>query len=101
MDKTEITITYGESDTKGRYGAQVEGVSGEAELTTSKVSDTLIIADHTFVPDSMRGKGIAGALAARLIADARSKGQRIVPLCPFLRSCAEKHREELADVIQW
>ena len=101
LDGSEIKITYSESDTKGHYGASVGGISSEAELTTSKVTPKLIIADHTFVPDSLRGRGIAQALVQRLIDDARAKGQRIVPLCPFVRAYAEKHREELADVIQW
>ena len=101
LDENQVTITYSESDTKGRYGATISGKPGEAELTTSKVSDTLIIADHTFVPETLRGTGLAKTLAERLIADARAKGQRIVPLCPFVRSYAEKHREALADVIQW
>lgn len=94
-------ITYSESDTKGRYGATIPGKDGEAELTISKVSDTLVIADHTYVPESLRGTGLAGTLANRLIADARKKGQRIVPLCRFVHSYALKHKEELADVIQW
>ena len=98
---TTIEITYSESDTKGRYGARPAGESAEAEMTTSKLSDSLIIVDHTFVPDALRGRGLAGALAERVIADARAKGQRIVPLCPFLRGYAEKHRQELDDVIQW
>lgn len=94
-------ITYSETDSKGRYAATVEGKAGKAELTTSKVSDTLVIADHTAVPDSMRGTGVGRALAEQLIADARAKGQRIVPLCPFVRAHSLKHREELSDVIQW
>ena len=101
LDDQNVEIHYSESDTKGRYGATISGVASEAELTISKVSATLVIADHTFVPDELRGRGLAQALAAHLIADARAKGQRIVPLCPFVRGYAQKHREELADVIQW
>ena len=101
LDEQELKIHYSESDTKGRYGAAVAGVASEAELPISKVSPSLIIADHTFVPDELRGRGLAQALAAQLIADARKKDQRIVPLCPFVRSYAQKHREELSDVIQW
>lgn len=101
LDESDLKITYSESDTKGRYGASVTGAMSEAELTISKVSPTLIIADHTYVPDELRGRGLAQALAAQLVADAHEKGQRIVPLCPFVRAYAEKHREELADVIQW
>jgi uncharacterized protein len=97
----EFTITRTDSDTKARYVATVQGVEGEGELTLSKVSATLIIADHTAVPDTMRGLGVAGALVARLIADARAAGQRIVPLCPFVRAQAQRHKADWADVIQW
>ena len=98
---TTITITFSESDTKARYGATVEGILAEAELTVSKVSDKLIIVDHTFVPDQLRGQGLAKNLAEQVITDARKKGQRIVPLCPFLRAYALRHKEDLVDVIQW
>lgn len=98
---TDPIITYSETETKGRYVATVEGATGEGELTISKVSPTLIIADHTAVPDSMRGMGVAKALVLRLLEDARANGQRIVPLCPFVRGYAMRHREETADVIQW
>jgi len=97
----EVTITRTDTDTKARYVATVEGVEGEGELTLSKVSAKLIIADHTAVPDTMRGLGVAGALVDRLIADARAAGQRIVPLCPFVRAQAQRHKADWADVIQW
>ena len=31
----------------------------------------------------------------------RAAGQRIVPLCPFVRGYAQKRKEETSDVIQW
>jgi uncharacterized protein len=97
----EVQISRTDTTTKARYAATVAGVEGEGELTLAKVSETLIIADHTGVPDSMRGLGVAGALVARLIADARAAGQRIVPLCPFVRAQAMRNRSDWADVIQW
>ncbi|MEM1288049.1 MAG: GNAT family N-acetyltransferase [Pseudomonadota bacterium] len=94
------TITYSETETKGRYAAKIDGSDEEAELTTSIASPTLVIADHTYVPDAFRGKGIAEALVKQLIADAREKGQKILPLCPFVKAYAARHRKELADVMQ-
>lgn len=99
MSDAAVIITYEEGETKGRYVARIEGVADEGELTISKVSPVLIIADHTYVPDSMRGRGVAAALADRLVAEARAKGQRIVPLCPFVRSQSLRH-PDWADVIQ-
>ena len=101
LDATKTKITYTDEGSKGRYTASVEGHAETAELTLSKLSEQTIIVDHTGVPDALRGMGLAGALADRVIADARDKGQRIVPLCPFFKAYAMKRHEELADVIQW
>ncbi|MBL3702782.1 N-acetyltransferase [Sulfitobacter sp. BDSS02] len=95
------TITYSDTETKGRYVARIDGIEAEGELTLSKVSARTIIVDHTGVPDQLRGQGIAAALARRVIEDARAGGQKIIPLCPFFRAYAEKHREDLSDMIQW
>jgi len=96
---SDIQIERHDTETKGRYVATIVGVEGEGELTFSKVSDTLIIVDHTGVPDSMRGMGVAGALAKRVIEDVRSAGQKIVPLCPFFSAYVARHKTETADVI--
>ena len=101
MSTHTISITYTDEGSKGRYEASLDGVAEIAEMTLSKLSEQTIIVDHTGVPDALRGQGLANALAERAIADARAKGQKIVPLCPFLRSYAMKRKEELADVIQF
>ncbi|MBK4216800.1 N-acetyltransferase [Paracoccus caeni] len=97
--KPAVRISYEEQGHKARFVAQLEGVAGEGELTTSRASDALVIADHTLVPDTMRGTGAGVALVEALIADARTKEYRIVPLCPFVRAQSLKH-PEWSDVIQ-
>ena len=89
----EITITRSEEGSKGRYEARVEGHDGVGELTFSRMSPTKIIADHTAVDESLRGTGVGKALVEKLIADARSEGFTIVPLCPFVRSQYQRHPE--------
>ncbi len=85
----EITREYG--DTKGRYVLVQDGA--EAELTYSILSATKIIADHTGVPDELRGTGAGKALVERLVADARAEGVKIMALCPFVRAQAARHPE--------
>lgn len=94
-----ITITRVANDTKGLYVAQVEGSDEVGELTFSRASDALVIVDHTGVPDALRGKGVGAALAQRVVADARTEGFRIVPLCPFFKAQAQRH-PDWADVVQ-
>ena len=92
-----ITRTHGE--TKGRYSLVRDGAEAEAEaeLTYSILSPTRIIADHTGVPDALRGTGAGVELVQRLVADARAEGVKITALCPFVRAQARKHPER-ADV---
>ena len=76
---------------KGRYVFRLGG--DEAELTYSVTSPVLVIADHTQVPDSLRGTGAGLALVTRLVQDARAEGFRIMPLCPFVNAQRKRHPE--------
>ncbi|MEM6275416.1 MAG: GNAT family N-acetyltransferase [Pseudomonadota bacterium] len=80
---------------KGRYILDRDGQ--QAEMSFSIVSDALRIVDHTGVPEGMRGTGAAAALVIHLVADAREKGFKIVPLCPFVNAQRAKH-PDWADV---
>ena len=86
-----IEITLEETDTKGRYSATVDG--HEAEMTYSRTGDATIIIDHTFVPETLRGRGIGEALVRRGVEDARAAGRSIIPLCPFAKAQIDRHSE--------
>lgn len=75
----------------GRYVATLEGIQGEAELTFTQRDPTVISADHTRAPDSMRGTGAALALVQHMISDARGHGFKIVPICPYVKAQYRKH----------
>ena len=86
-----MQITRYHGDTKGRYVLTQDGA--EAELTYSILSPRKIIADHTGVPDALRGTGAGRALVERLVADARAEGVTIIALCPFVKAQAARHPE--------
>ncbi|MCP4381887.1 MAG: N-acetyltransferase [Hyphomicrobiales bacterium] len=73
--------------------AHVAGTEETAELTFSIANEHLIIADHTDVPDGLRGTGVGEALFLRMVEDARANGTKIIPLCPFVKSQFAKHPE--------
>lgn len=77
----------------GRYVARIDGVEGEAELTFTARGPSVISADHTAAPESMRGTGAAMALVEHMIADARSSGLKIIPVCPYVAAQFKKHPE--------
>jgi hypothetical protein len=92
---SDQAVTREHGQTKGRFVIRQNGE--EAELTYSITTPTLIIADHTGVPDSLRGTGAGLALVKALVAAARAEGFKVVPLCPFVNATRKKH-PEWADV---
>ena len=97
MDK--ITISEERTDDKGRYVARVNGHEEIGIMTYSRVSDVLIIVNHTEVPLALKGLGVGQALAVNVISEARKKGFKIIPLCPFLAAQYKRH-PEWSDVMQ-
>jgi len=92
-----MDIQRQEDDSKGRYWVVVDG--HEAEMTYSRAGESLIIIDHTGVPDALRGQGVGQALVERGVHDARAEGRKIMPLCPFAKAQIRKH-PEWQDVLQ-
>ena len=90
----EIERTDG--PTGGRYQLSIDG--HVAEMTFSRSSAKLIIIDHTGVPEALRGQGIGERLVARAVADARSGGFKIFPLCTFAAAQFRRH-EDFRDVL--
>ena len=90
---SEITIRREDRGRKGRYTATVAGREGEAYIAFTHREEGVISADHTIAPDSLRGTGAAFALVEHLVADARARGFRVVPFCPYVRAQFRKHAE--------
>jgi uncharacterized protein len=92
-----IQIRHETTETNGRYVLTAEnGV--EAKLTYIIGAPGVITIDHTFVPDQFRGQGIAAALVARAIEDARQNGTRIIPQCSYVAAQFRRH-PEWADLL--
>ena len=69
-----MKITHERTDSKGRYS--VTAPNGDmAHMTYSRAGDTLLIIDHTDVPDSLRGQGYGAALVERAVTDARENSR--------------------------
>lgn len=88
---SDFTVQHEETGSKGRYF--IVHAKGESELTYSVMSPKLVIADHTGVATGFEGQGVGRVLLERLLADAREKGFKIIPLCPFVNAQRRKHPE--------
>ncbi|MCJ8191916.1 GNAT family N-acetyltransferase [Sphingomicrobium aestuariivivum] len=94
-----MDIIFEEKDGRGRWHVRPEGADEDAEMTFSRTNAELIMIDHTFVPPSARGQGIAGKLAQAAVDKSRAEGWKIIPVCPYMKAEAEKH-DDWDDVIQ-
>jgi predicted GNAT family acetyltransferase len=54
--------------------------------------------DHTFVPEGLRGRGIAGALVRTALAEARKQGWKVVPTCSYVADFIDRN-PEYADLL--
>ena len=92
-----IEITRTDETTHGAYRAELPGEERAAELTWRARGDVRV-ANHTFVPPELRGRGIAQQLVEALVADAREQGFAIVPQCSYVDAQFRRH-PEWADVL--
>lgn len=94
------SIIHETTPSGGRFVYRAQGA--EAELTYAdggaSADATRVIADHTYVPDSMRGQGIAARLVDALIEKARSDQWAIVPQCSYVVAAFRRH-PEWSDVL--
>lgn len=88
----QVTITHHAQGQGGKYVAEIEGETHQGYLEwepqtglpREDVGEDVRVATHTVVPRAIGGRGIAGMLVERLIADARVQGFRIVPQCSYV-----------------
>jgi hypothetical protein len=72
------------------FEATVEGL--RSKLTYRRFPDRIVF-NHTEVPPPLEGKGIAARLTSVALDFARANHLRVVPLCPYVSSFIQKHRE--------
>jgi predicted GNAT family acetyltransferase len=88
-DANAITIVDAESE--HRFEARVGGaLAGYVEY---RREPELVVYPHTFVEPEYEGKGIGGALARAALDDARRRGLRVWPSCPFIAGWLDRHPE--------
>ncbi|OEO28137.1 hypothetical protein VW23_006270 [Devosia insulae DS-56] len=92
----ELTVEHEEANGRGRYVVYLPDGS-EAEMTYQRRDAKTIIADHTGVPPQHRNLGLALKLVETAIADARTTGSKIVPVCSYVVT-QFRRRPEWADL---
>ena len=87
-----LAIARTDETTHGAYRVELAGADRPATLTWRALGP-LRIAESTFVPPAMRGRGVAQQLVEALVADARAQGFKIVPQCSYVDAQFRRHPE--------
>jgi uncharacterized protein len=73
-----------------RFEIDADGVTAVANY---RLVGSVMTITHTEVPPRARNRGIASRLMGMLV-EARARGLKIVPLCPFVGAYFSKHPED-------
>jgi predicted GNAT family acetyltransferase len=66
---------------------------GDGELTYEQIAPHTLELIHTQIEPSLRGQGVAEALALAAIVYAREHALHIIPTCPYVQRWLAKHPE--------
>ena len=64
-----------------------------AGLAMYHLRDDAIVITHSEVSPAFRGRGYGNELASRTLDLIRSRGEKVVPICPFFARYVREHQE--------
>lgn len=85
-DGSEVT----NNEARGRFELVVDGARAVAQYA---LEGEVMRFTHTVVPQEVEGRGIGSRLIKGALDEARSRGLKVDPVCPFVRAYIEKHSE--------
>ena len=68
-------------------------IEGSTAFIEYKLADHTLFLIHTEVPQELEGKGVGAAIVLKALQYAKDNDYKIVPLCPFVRTYLERHKE--------
>ncbi|MBS0664279.1 MAG: N-acetyltransferase [Verrucomicrobia bacterium] len=84
----EVTVQH--QPAASRFEAVVDGHTAVAEYV---IYGGRVVFNHTFVPNELRGRGLAEKLVRAGLAWARAEGMKVVPQCSYVAAFIERHAE--------
>ncbi|MFW0776573.1 MAG: GNAT family N-acetyltransferase [Rickettsiales bacterium] len=73
---------------QNRYELSVDGHLAVADYVLEGTSLTI---NHVFVPQELRGKGVAAQVMEGVVADAKEQGLTIIPVCSYAESYMKRY----------
>lgn len=81
-------MAFKNNTSQNRYELEVEG---HLALADYRIEGNKISITHVFVPEELRGKGVAAEVMKGVVEDANAKKLSIVPVCPYAAAYLKKH----------
>lgn len=95
-DPVAISVTPSDdgvfSDNAAAHHFELTFVDGTVFVEYEPAPGVLTII-HTEVPKALEGRGLASRIAGLVVAEARRRGVRLIPVCPFFAAYLKKHPE--------
>jgi hypothetical protein len=85
-----VTLPIEHDHVRECFVARLDGHRCEAVY---RLADGVMHLVHTAVPPALQGRGIAAALVATALAEARARGWRVRPACSYVRAYMKRHPE--------
>lgn len=73
-----------------KFYVVVDGL--ESHLEYAKMNNVLNL-NHTYVPNALRGKGIAGKIVKAALTYAEENNLKIIPSCSYVAAYIQRHTE--------
>ena len=94
MADSQITVT--DNPDRHRYEIHVDGALAGFAVYHVRGGRHFLV--HTEIDDAFGGRGLGSILAREALDDVRSKGAKVIPLCPFIARWIDKH-PDYADLV--
>jgi predicted GNAT family acetyltransferase len=78
---------------------EIPAADGALAFLNYTIEGDRITFEHTFVPDQLRGKGIAANLARAALSEARQRHWKVIAHCPYVAGFVQRH-PEFADLVE-
>lgn len=78
---------------------EIQSADAPLAFLNYTIAGDRITFEHTFVPDQLRGKGIAANLARVALIEARQRNFKIIPRCSYVATFIKRH-PEFVDLLE-
>jgi predicted GNAT family acetyltransferase len=75
-------------------------VDGNTAVLQYMERDGALYLTHTEVPPEMEGRGIGSRIVKHALDEAKRRGMKVAPRCPFVRAYIDRHPEYASLVLE-